>query len=76
MSDFGTTAEPIGNTRGRKGALAPKKRAGIGAQPLDGTNNRTRQDHLMHSFRNTAESPSIHVNNRTGVPPLRTKKRS
>jgi hypothetical protein len=56
MSDFGVTAEPIGNVRVRKGALAPKKRAGIGAQPIDGTNGR--RSHQPGSFRHTAESGS------------------
>jgi hypothetical protein len=54
MSDFGVTAEPIGNTRVRKGSLAPKKRAGIGAQPIDGTNSR--RSHQPGSFRHTVEN--------------------
>jgi hypothetical protein len=68
MSDFGVTAEPIGNSRVRKGALAPKKRAGIGAQPLDGTTKR--KSHLLGSFRHTTES----MGQPAATPLLKTRK--
>lgn len=53
MSGFGTIgSQPVGSTRTRKGAVAPKKRPGIGAQP-DYSN---RKSHQPGSFRHTVES--------------------
>lgn len=50
-------AEPGSSSRMRRGALAPtKRRAGIGAQPIDQTN--TRRSHQPGSFRHVAESGS------------------
>lgn len=47
-------AQVTSSSRMRRGALAPKKRAGIGAQPIDGTNSR--RSHQPGSFRHVVES--------------------
>jgi hypothetical protein len=61
-------AQVTSSSRMRRGALAPvKRRAGIGAQPIDGTNNR--KSHQPGSFRHVTESmgqPSM-------TPRLRTR---
>ena len=55
MSYAGDEQAPLGASRMRKGALAPtKRRAGIGAQPIDQTNGR--RSHQPGSFRHTVES--------------------
>lgn len=47
-------AGPSPTTRLRHPPLAPKRRAGIGAQPVDNTNGR--KSHQPGSYRHTVES--------------------
>jgi hypothetical protein len=53
-------------TRLRHPPLAPKKRAGIGANPIDGTNNR--RSHQPGSYRHVVENvagvPTVSLPNR------------
>jgi hypothetical protein len=60
-------AQVTSTSRMRHGALAPKKRAGIGAQPIDGTNNR--RSHQPGSYRhvveNMAGAPTVSLPHRT-----------
>jgi hypothetical protein len=64
-------AQVTSSSHMRRGPLAPKKRAGIGAQPIDGTNNR--KSHQPGSFRHTVEQLGGQP---TVSPLLRTRKHS